>query len=805
MSARLTARLTALLRPLAALAGAALSIILVPSLSSAATWVPLDSSVPGQPATITCDTTQTSPTQTVIDIHVHGYWRTDRVGGDGRTYQQIEIPGLASIDTPGAPDLPVARFYIAWGTTASEATIDLARTTGVHTFAGQLVWPQPVEERELATGGSTPEQFQLDTALYAAPGPYPTDTAVRMFTSVQYPYKLMQSEAHPAQWDPQTGELTVAEHTYLTFRHLGVFKAADPLPQHRIDLIKAAIVNWPAVKDVFTANTTSYDGDFLFVVQGGTPPQLEPLIAQKKGRGFHVSVLNFPSIPSCATVRNAIQSWYDGTPSEHEHYAILIGDHAFIPTCPAPDGDLTDDLYGDVDGDGFDDILPEVYVGRLAANSYDELGRMVTRILDYEDHPECTATRYDKTLLIAHTQGAPGKYEGNAEEVRTRNYADVTPHFTTHYGSDPTHTNTTLTSAIESGFGLIAYRGHGTDTAWWTWNTAGVDYSNIEVDDLVNAPAVVWSIACGNLYLPTGDCFGEHWLSRQATRGAVSFYGAGGSGNTTINHELYRRMFSTLFDEGYTVQGQLIARAELLTGLKYGATNPFMYYLLGDPEMRIRRSNPSCLPSGSPWITNKPAYVFCCAGKVSLSDLSVATPSGAPVPGVMVSLWKPGAAPDTTTSSAGGWTLTHGGDEVLVNGYTGPDGSVRLEADSLSEGMLYLTFSDDEGNVVLDSILVTAAPTAVASPGRGGDALRLVARAGGRVDLAWGIAAGTSARVEVADATGRILRQLPVTAGALSATWDGRDDAGRQAARGVYLIRVRDAEANRVGRTLLMR
>jgi hypothetical protein len=47
--------------------------------------------------------------------------------------------------------------------------------------------------------------------------------------------------------------------------------------------------------------------------------------------------------------------------------------------------------------------------------------------------------------------------------------------------------------------------------------------------------------------------------------------------------------------------------------------------------------------------------------------------------------------------------------------------------------------------------------------------------------------------LEVYDATGRLVRQLlgrPLSAGAHSAAWDGRDQAGRPAPAGVYLVRL---------------
>jgi hypothetical protein len=65
-----------------------------------------------------------------------------------------------------------------------------------------------------------------------------------------------------------------------------------------------------------------------------------------------------------------------------------------------------------------------------------------------------------------------------------------------------------------------------------------------------------------------------------------------------------------------------------------------------------------------------------------------------------------------------------------------------------------------------------------------------------------------TATLEVFDLLGRRVRVLTdgeQTAGAHTATWDGRDAAGRRVANGVYLVRLRSADASATRRVSVLR
>jgi hypothetical protein len=359
-----------------------------------------------------------------------------------------------------------------------------------------------------------------------------------------------------------------------------------------------------------------------------------------------------------------------------DHYALLVGDVNQIATCTAPSGDPTDDLYGTTDGDNLD---KEVHVGRLSVDSEADAADQVQKILRYEDNPSLFFN-YGRVLLAAHKQDAPGKYVGAHESVRTAAYA-VAPSFSTLYGHDPSVDNADVVAAVNNGQGIVAYRGHGDVGEWWSWNTHSESFVNADVASVANLATqvpVVWSIACLNANLATSDSISETWMKTATTR-AVAHYGATEPSYTEPNHELDRRLFRAVFDLGRTRHASAIEYAEDKMVAAYGGsgeTNAWMYLLLGDPEMRIRRGpvlklmvqfpvaiERVCVPNGCPPVR-----------------FSILDEAGRPVSGALISIWKDG--------------------EVFDNQYTDGDGGASFSINARTPGTLSVAARTEAGDSI---------------------------------------------------------------------------------------------------------
>ncbi len=495
--------------------------------------------------------------------------------------------------------------------------------------------------------------------------------------------------AWPVQWNPATQVLQVARQTTYILEHGGNPEEFREMTQERYRLASEYFVNWPYLERTFVPNLRFYTASYLFIYPDSSyADEIKPLVDQKKTRGFLVTEMNVADdigASTCTDIRNAIIAWEAGVPYWHDAYALLIGDTDVVPHCTSPDGDQTDDLYASTNGDDLDE---EIYLGRLSVDSEADLANQVTKILAYEDNPSLFCC-YDVAGLWAHKENAPGKYEGAHEAVRTFAYSDP-PVFETFYGSQAGVTDSNVALRVSDGVGLMAYRGHGSEDATATsWNQTGEYFEGTDVATLANPLSqspVVWSFACTNSRLDTGDSVAEEWMELP-NAGASSYYGATRTSYTSQNHVLDEWMFKAVYDEGLLTQSHAIERGEAQMAALSGARNAWMYLLLGDPDMKIRTKNPISFS------IEIPDLIEIC--ELCELPIQVFDPKGNPVRNALIGIWKPG------TPGVG-----ERPDETWANGYTGRDGHVSLPYSALTTGKLYYAVEDEYGNASLGAISV---------------------------------------------------------------------------------------------------
>ncbi len=475
---------------------------------------------------------------------------------------------------------------------------------------------------------------------------------------------------------------------------------------------------------------------------------------------------------TCGEIRDAIQNWYQSSSPLYDHYVLLVGDDTFIPLCSSPQTNNagvvpTDDLYGSMNGD---DLNEEVWVGRLSVDDADDLSNQVAKILNYENGRDFTWP-YTTVGLAAHKQNAPNKYEGAQESVRTASYS-VTPNFVTLYGSAGT-TNSDVRDLIDNGAGIICYRGHGSTGAWTGWNTSSQSFGSSDISGLANAPRtpVVWSIACNNNDIRVADCVGENWME-ETNDGAVAHYGATVPSWTTPNHELDRGLFKAVFEDGITGHAQAISAAEDQMTSAYDGDNAWMYMLLGDPEMKIKRLG------ALDWTVIMPEAIQVCPDGCGLT-VEVYDPEGLAVKEALVSVWK----------RANNGKLASG-DEVFTNTYTDAGGAASLSVTPSTEGEMEVVVRDLDGNVFVGSV-----PVIAGTPAPSLQTSKLLLRAtpsvmAQRTVFQLNRRLDQGGRLRIFDARGRQVRALQVGPGEDHIGWNGRDDHGSSVSSGVYFVKL---------------
>ena len=217
--------------------------------------------------------------------------------------------------------------------------------------------------------------------------------------------------------------------------------------------------------------------------------------------------------------------------------------------------------------------------------------------------------------------------------------------------------------------------------------------------------------------------------SQQARRGFVLWRHQPAS--TPGNDIIDKALFKAVHDDDAPDQAWAIERAEAACSMGSSPDiNPWMYLLLGDPQMRIRRENVGSGPAQlTTWNDGSDgATVIAQGGPAAptagqmrglqlLPDLpgrdtrtSASWALGeSPVPGIKVAVWKGiPPAPDATSSDES--------SELLDNRYTDAAGWARIPTPPLSVGMIHYTATDDREFSMADSLAVEGT-TGVAGPG----------------------------------------------------------------------------------------
>ncbi|NQZ98675.1 MAG: hypothetical protein HRU01_19405 [Myxococcales bacterium] len=682
-----------------------------------AVWVSLDDSPDGTPAEFVIDHKRSSPEETVGVTVIHGYWKSFRI--DKQTfYTRIEVPGLAKLPEPGAPDVQVLHVDLAIppGDFKESSPITEVFDEEIVQFEVPNLLPILIGETDQAAptenveeGNSRPARFVRDEEHYASKQPFPTEARVleaRVGTKFRS-IKTVELNLAPMRWNPSTGIFELAKRMTIRIAHPVDAVPAEPITPERARLAEVRFRNWELLKEFYPVDRWSYRADYLIIYPNDDyADEIRPLALQKWARGYWVTEMTVDEIGgTCKQIQLAINAWEASVPIWHDAYALLVGDTDVIPLCTSPDtGDPTDDLYASTNGGDLDE---EIFLGRLSVDDEADAANQIQKILTYEDSPAFFCC-YDEVGLWAHKEGAPGKYVGAHETVRTNTYS-VAPDFITHYGSEAAVSDADIRDEVDNGVGVLAYRGHGSAGATATsWDQLSEFFGLADVLDLVNpiqwAP-VVWAFACSNSdldFVRRDDSIAEIWME-QVGSGSVSYYGSTVDSYTSQNHVLDEWMFLAVFDEGLTKQSHAIERAEAQMAALSGSDNAWMYLLLGDPDMDIRRRNPVEIKVLMPEVER------ICKKDLCTMELFVLTEKGEPIEGARVGLWKAPAefGYEIPWNTAYNDEISYASrPEVFVNGYTDADGRVVLEASPRTEGEIRFSVQDLMGDSMVGTIAI---------------------------------------------------------------------------------------------------
>jgi len=385
-------------------------------------------------------------------------------------------------------------------------------------------------------------------------------------------------------------------------------------------------------------HSTSNGADYIVISHADFLDAIQPLAAHRAAEGLRVAVVDVQDVydefggglMSAEAIRDFIAYAYgnwagSGEPDTPAPASVLlVGDGTYdfrqyrntVPTFLPPYLDMVDPDAGETATDnrfvavtrgpsGYD-ILPDLDIGRLPANTPAEVTAMVNKILGYE--AQAPADWMKQVLFVSDDlEGGGGDFyaysDGIADGYATHEGSEVkilpagyTPN-KVYLGrtcdlSNPATSiecRSQVIDKINTGSLMVSYVGHGLKTYWATEHL----YDAAALGSLSNAGRlpVMLPMTCNEGYFidPTESSLSELGV-RAENKGAIASWAPTGYGLAPGHDYLERGLFLGVFYDGQTLgRAATAAKLYLVANAPPGQYLDLVdtFLLLGDPALQV--------------------------------------------------------------------------------------------------------------------------------------------------------------------------------------------------------------------------
>ncbi len=511
-------------------------------------------------------------------------------------FESVSVKGLVPTPQVGFPELAttgqvisIPEGYEAKLTVISQKTREVPNT---------LIQPT---QRKFRCSTGRAESFAFNSGLYQSETLFPAQVVQLESLGKLQNLNLARVSLNPLQMDFSKRALMVTTDlkVRVDFEKTSSFRSQTRLPKSIYRLARLATSNGNGLGEVVRAEQSPET--MLVLVADSFKDAMTPWIKWKQQRGYQVEVFTLTQAGGTKeSIKKFIQSYYDSH-AVKPSFLLTVGNKTTMPTYmeSTASGSAASDLkYSQLSGE---DNIPDLFYGRLVADTQAELETQINRWIAYEKNPEVGATWYRDGMTIASPDGSGPSDKEYAQQIQEILKANTYKSVDSFFASEDSATAANIIRAAGEGRSWLAYFGHGSGTSWASTNDT---FSNTEVATLQNADRLpfIIDVACQNAsWVKLPKCFGKAWVTQTTQEGkaagAVAFYG--GSVNISwhppavmsvgVAKSHFEKKIPTL--GGSVIAGQLYLfekmgeNEETLDNLRW-------YNLLGDPSLNMRTNTP---------------------------------------------------------------------------------------------------------------------------------------------------------------------------------------------------------------------
>jgi hypothetical protein len=528
----------------------------------------------------------------------------ERLAAGGKELVRLAIPGQSALQTVGEPAVPVVSRWVALPAGASARVELLGQEIETYPLDGPIAPAQPPKKRCCAA----PTAFEMSAAAYARATPFPQKAAKIDGVGDMRRQRLARLELHPVRYFPAARKIEVARSMDVRITFVGGAKARTPIRDvPAFTRLYRHLLGYAA--PTAARGAPPVPEQMLVVTSEAFVEDVMPLVVWKIRRGVKVAMTVLPDGATADDVKSVIQQAYDVSEGALT-YVLLVGDETNVPVNSLSvsldfDGvGESDFLYTLLDGT---DQYSDVFIGRFAAKTSDEIAVQVNRAIRYEEEVGRTdPVDWITGMTGVGSNGADGmggptdgqRVDDMADIFGTYGYDPIDRWYEENGWSDPG----AIADAVDEGRGWLIFLGHGDGEGWYFNEDWSFNFNVDHVADLANTgwPVVV-DVACSNGdFTHIEPSFSEAWEQAGTPEQP---YGAIGILSSTVSAawdepaEMASGMVKTFLQDGQSLWGEVIVGGMSYMEEQLGSTTTVReskqtYINFGDASVLLRSRIP---------------------------------------------------------------------------------------------------------------------------------------------------------------------------------------------------------------------
>lgn len=348
--------------------------------------------------------------------------------------------------------------------------------------------------------------------------------------------------------------------------------------------------------------------DYVAVVHPEFREALQPLVDYRRAQGLRVTVANVQDVYDTfsggmidpAAIRDYLHYARDNWPGPAPRFLLLVGDasydyQGFLPDSTpnyVPTYLLQTHFVGETASDNWfvslddADDRPDMAVGRIPAQTAQQVADVVAKTLAYEQDPQA-AEWAGRALFVADDK------QTNFQEISddlAANFLPDTYQVEKIYLGQVEDPNAAVMQSMAEGVGVVTYVGHGSMNVWAQEKIMRTEDA-VVLKNQVLPFMMTMTCLVGYFHHPQAVSMGEELLFNPRG-GVVAAFVPTSESLASDQSELAGNLYTHLFGDAATVGEAIMAAKQDLSAerdLMQDLIETFT--LLGDPALRLQRPN----------------------------------------------------------------------------------------------------------------------------------------------------------------------------------------------------------------------